>query len=63
MEKPKNAKSSWWSHIVLATIIATGFAAIPFWTRGISLELAEVAAIIIFPVIIVIYILVAKGKI
>jgi hypothetical protein len=56
------SKNPWWTHIFLATVIAGGFAAIPFWTRGLSLELAELAAIVIFPSIIVAYILIVREK-
>jgi hypothetical protein len=46
----------WWTHFLLATIIAGIFAALPFWTRGLSVEMAKVAAMIIFPLVIAVYI-------
>ncbi len=54
--------SPWWSHVVVATIIASGFAAVLFWTRGLSVEVATVASLIIFPSIIAAYIFVMRGK-
>jgi hypothetical protein len=55
-------RNPWWTHIFPATVIAGGFAAVPFWTRGLSLEIATVAAGIIFPLMIVAYIYVVTGK-
>ncbi len=55
-------RDPWWTHVYLATIIAGGFAAVPFWTRGLSIEVATVAAAIIFPLIIAAYIFVVRGK-
>jgi hypothetical protein len=56
------ARSPWWSHVVLATTIAGGFAAVPFWTRGLSIEAATVAALIIFLSIVAAYIFVMRAS-
>ena len=52
----------WWAHVVLATMIAAGFSAVPFWIIGLPLKFAEVAATIIFPLVIVAYVLIMKSK-
>lgn len=52
----------WWTHVFLATIIASGFASVPFWTRCLSIEIATVAAVFIFPLIIGAYIFIVRGK-
>jgi hypothetical protein len=56
------SRDPWWSHIFMAAFIAGGFAAVPFWTRGLSLEIATVVALVIFPSVVVVYIFVAKSK-
>jgi hypothetical protein len=55
-------KHPWWAHVILATIFAGCFAAVPFWTRGLSLHIASIAAMFIFPSMIVVYISVMRGK-
>jgi hypothetical protein len=52
--------SHWRPHVVLVTLTACVFAAIPFLVRGLSTEVAELAATIIFPSTISAYILVMK---
>jgi hypothetical protein len=39
----------WWFSVIYVTMIAAVFAAVPFWTRGLTLTMAEIAAAIIFP--------------
>jgi hypothetical protein len=46
-------KWRWLGYIVYAAAIATGFAAVPFWTRGLPLRWAQWAAIGIFPTVFV----------
>lgn len=53
-------KASRWAHVALATFIASGFAAVPFWTHGLSLAVASVAAAVIFPAVIVAYVFVMR---
>jgi hypothetical protein len=41
----------WWQIIIIATVVAGVFAAIPFWTVGLSLQTAGIIAMVIFPVV------------
>jgi hypothetical protein len=52
----------WWFHVLAATFIAACFAAVPFWTRGLTVQIAGIAAVVIFPSIIVVYIVAMKRK-
>jgi hypothetical protein len=53
-------KNSWRSHVVLLTLTACAFAAVPFLMRGLSIEVAELVATIAFSLTIAAYILVMK---
>lgn len=55
-------KIPWWFHVIMATLIASGFAAVPFWTWGLTVQMAGIAAAVILPSIIVAYILATRGK-
>jgi hypothetical protein len=50
----------WRSHVLLLTLISCAFAAIPFAMRGLSTEIAEIVAAIIFLSTLVAYMLVMK---
>jgi hypothetical protein len=50
-----------WTHVVLVTMLAGIFAAVPFWVIGLPLWIAETLAAIIFPGVIVAYILVMRS--
>jgi hypothetical protein len=52
--------SRWSSHLLLLTLVAFVFAAVPFLMRGLSMEIAALAATIIFPSAIAAYIFVMK---
>jgi hypothetical protein len=52
--------SRWRSHVVLVTLTASVFAAVPFLMRGLSTEIAELAAVILFPATIAAYIFIVK---
>lgn len=43
----------WWFSVIYVTMIAAAIAAVPFWTRGLTLTMAEIAAAIIFPSVVV----------
>jgi hypothetical protein len=45
----------WWGHVIAATVIASLFAAVPFWTHGLTLMGATICAGIIFPAVVVLY--------
>jgi hypothetical protein len=53
---------SWWAHGLLAVIIAGLFAAIPFWTHGLSIQVAAAIAAIIFLAVLLAYALVVRAK-
>lgn len=57
---PRERIPSWLAHIILATMFAGVWAAVPFWVRGLPLSIAEVLAAIIFPAVIVGYILLMR---
>ncbi len=50
----------WRSHVILVTLTACAFAAVLFSMRGLSIEVAKLAATIIFSSTIAAYILVMK---
>jgi hypothetical protein len=58
----RDNKIPWWFHVIAATAIAGGFAAVPFWTWGLTVQMAGIAAAVIFPSIIVAYVLAMRGK-
>jgi hypothetical protein len=47
---------------IFATVWAAGWAAIPFWTRGLTLGMAEAVAAVIFPAALIAYALITRGK-
>jgi hypothetical protein len=56
-----NAENSLWrSHVILVALTACAFAAVPFSMRGLSIEVTELAATIVFSSTIAAYILVMK---
>jgi hypothetical protein len=55
-------KELWWPHIVVATAVAGGFAALPFWTVGLPIWIATIMAAVLFPSVLTLYILVVLGK-
>jgi hypothetical protein len=55
-------KELWWPHIVGATAVASGFAALPFWTVGLPTWIATIMAVVLFPSVLTLYILVALGR-
>jgi hypothetical protein len=58
--KMKAENSLWGSHVILVTLTACAFAAVPFSMRGLSIEVTELAATIVFSSTIAAYILVMK---
>jgi hypothetical protein len=58
--KMKAENSHWRSHLILVTLTACAFAAVPFSMRGLSIEVTELAATIVFSSTIAAYILVMK---
>jgi hypothetical protein len=54
--EPDKRAIPWWAHTVLAMTFATVLAASPFWV-GLPLQLAVILAAIIFPAMIVAYII------
>ena len=53
--------TGWAAHAILASIIAGGFAAVPFWTWGVTLREAGIAAPIIFVLVIGAYVYVMRN--
>ena len=49
-----------WSHVVLVTMIASVFAAVPFLMPGLGTDIAELAAMIIVPSNVAAYFFVRK---
>jgi hypothetical protein len=52
--------SHWRLHLILVTLTACAFAAVPFSMRGLSIEVTELAAAIVFASTIAAYILVMR---
>jgi hypothetical protein len=52
--------SHWRAHVILVTLTACVFAAVPFSMRGLGTEIAELAAMILFPATIAAYIFIMK---
>jgi len=49
-----------WTHILLAVLIASLFAAVPFWTHGLTSGQATAIATVIFPLIIAAYVYIMR---
>jgi len=54
--EPSTRAIPWWAHVVFAMTFAGVLAASPFWV-GLPLQVAEILAAIIFPAMIVAYML------
>jgi hypothetical protein len=49
-------KIPWWTHVIAALVVALLFAAVPFWTHGLSVSDATICAGVIFPVVVAFYV-------
>jgi hypothetical protein len=46
---------SWFGFAFMGVMIAALFAAVPFWTHGLTVKQATVAAAVIFPLVLIAY--------
>jgi uncharacterized membrane protein len=49
-------KIPWYGHLIFALMFACLFSAVPFWIIGLTLQQARIAAVVVFPIAIIAYV-------